>query len=204
MIQNLLLDWSGTLSDDLVPVYTASMKVLRRLGIGALSLDEFRREFELPYMRYYHKFKPDANKLQVDRLFAEEFEKVEKPRPFAWTKQMLEYLFQRNFQMLVLSSHGKKVLQREAIEYGFQHYFVDLYGGVHDKTQAIFKVMKRNHFLPERTAFVGDMSHDIDAGKKAGVKTIAVLWGYATREQLMQSRPDFIVGNLSEFKTVLQ
>ena len=42
-----------------------------------------------------------------------------------------------------------------------------------------------------RTVFVGDSPHDMAAGRAAGVKTAAALWGPFPREALEPHRPDF-------------
>lgn len=42
---------------------------------------------------------------------------------------------------------------------------------------------------PERACFVGDSTHDINAGNAAGVDSIAVVWGPYPREVLAQCRP---------------
>ena len=39
--------------------------------------------------------------------------------------------------------------------------------------------------------------------KTAGVKTIAVTWGYHTEEMLIQSKPDHIARNVRELATFL-
>jgi len=39
MIKNVIFDWSGTLSDDLIPVYTATMNLFRKLNLNILSLE---------------------------------------------------------------------------------------------------------------------------------------------------------------------
>ena len=64
-------------------------------------------------------------------------------------------------------------------------------------------ILKRNEFDPEQTAYVGDMTHDIDAGKKAGVITVALGWGYQSKEKLMDSCPDHYLSKISELKQIL-
>jgi pyrophosphatase PpaX len=39
--------------------------------------------------------------------------------------------------------------------------------------------------------FIGDSRHDIEAGRAAGVKTAAVLWGPFDRAHLEDLDPDF-------------
>jgi phosphoglycolate phosphatase len=43
----------------------------------------------------------------------------------------------------------------------------------------------------EDCLFVGDSAADMEAGRRAGVKTCAVLWGYGCREDLAQWSPDY-------------
>jgi len=43
---------------------------------------------------------------------------------------------------------------------------------------------------PEQTLFIGDSIHDIEAGKRAGVTTVAVTWGPFARETLAAAEPD--------------
>jgi len=49
---------------------------------------------------------------------------------------------------------------------------------------------------------VGDTTYDIDAGKKAGFKTIAVLTGNHTRKMIGKHNPDYILKNVAEIKKI--
>ena len=51
--------------------------------------------------------------------------------------------------------------------------------------------------------FVGDEVRDIEAGKKAGIKTIAVSWGYNTKDALAKEQPDYIIDTPLDLKTVV-
>jgi len=200
MIKNIIFDWSGTLSDDFVPVYTASMNVFKKLGLKTLSLEEFREEFTIPYMLFYRKFKKDADKEEMDRLFLLEINSVDEPKPFSDVKAILEFLKEKNIRLVVLSSHPQEKLKKEIRDYGFQKFFIEINGGVHNKVETITGIMERNGFEANETAYVGDMTHDIEAGKKAKVMTIAVSWGYQSREKLSGKKPDFLIEDLRELK----
>ncbi|MSR37004.1 MAG: HAD family hydrolase [Gemmatimonadetes bacterium] len=50
----------------------------------------------------------------------------------------------------------------------------------------------------EEVLFVGDSTHDIEAGKSAGVRTAAALWGPFTRADPEGSRPDYWVADFEE------
>jgi len=56
---------------------------------------------------------------------------------------------------------------------------------------------------PARTVFVGDATHDVRAGRAAGVATAAVLWGAATRAQLEPERPDHWAEDAADLAALL-
>lgn len=55
----------------------------------------------------------------------------------------------------------------------------------------------------ERALFVGDSTHDMQAGRAAGVTTVAVLWGPYTRAQLEPTAPDYYVARFSELLEIV-
>ncbi len=202
MIKNIIFDWAGVLSDDIIPSYKAIMNMFMKWGIKTLTLEEFKREFTIPYMNFYRKF-TNMPKKKVDDLFIKEIYVVGEPRPFKGVKNLLNFLDKRAINLVLLSSHPQKKLEEEIERYCLQKFFVEVNGSVHDKTKIIEKIMKRNEFAPEETAYVGDMTHDIEAGKMAGVMTIAVSWGYQTKEQLRREKPDLIIDKLEEIKKIV-
>lgn len=55
----------------------------------------------------------------------------------------------------------------------------------------------------ERAVFIGDSVHDVHAGRAAGVRTIAVLWGPFSRDYLAPSSPDHWAEAPGELLTLL-
>lgn len=203
MIKNVIFDWSGTLSDDLVSVYTAVMEIFKKLGLEVLTLEEFKKEFTLPYMKFYRKFEKNVSKEELQELYSREIELVDKPKPFPEAREILEFLKQREIKMVLLSVYLRKQLNEEIEHYKFQNFFADVNGSIYDKTEVVIKIMQKNNFKCEETIFVGDMTHDVDAGKKAGVKTVAISQGYQSKEKLLEKNPDFLIENLRELKDIV-
>ena len=54
-----------------------------------------------------------------------------------------------------------------------------------------------------RAVFIGDAVHDIEAGRAAGVTTIAVGWGAGEREALLACSPDAFVESAEALREVL-
>ena len=63
--------------------------------------------------------------------------------------------------------------------------------------------MRRLNSRPARSVIVGDQWSDISAGKKAGMKTVAVLSGMGTFEELNRFEPDYLIGRISDLTMIL-
>jgi phosphoglycolate phosphatase len=63
--------------------------------------------------------------------------------------------------------------------------------------EILFEAAQRLKMSIRECAFVTDSIVDIQAGKAAGIKTVAVLSGLFSRKELEKWRPDFIVENIN-------
>lgn len=94
---------------------------------------------------------------------------------------------------------------------GFNAYF--LFGGYGSDAfhrhallkKAVFRAKKLAHaaFTSKDVYVIGDTPFDVSAGKKAGFKTIAVGTGYASWDELNESRPDHLAKDFRDMKTWL-
>jgi phosphoglycolate phosphatase-like HAD superfamily hydrolase len=56
---------------------------------------------------------------------------------------------------------------------------------------------------PSEAVVVGDGTTDILAGRAAGAVTVAVLWGYRGREELVGAQPDHVVETVHDLRALL-
>ena len=62
----------------------------------------------------------------------------------------------------------------------------------------IFKSLEVFGARPDECLLVGDAPADIEAGRRAGVRTCAVRYGYGDPAQLERAQPDFTISHLRE------
>ena len=62
----------------------------------------------------------------------------------------------------------------------------------------ILAALQRLREPSRAAAYVGDSRHDIVAARAAGVRSVAALWGPATRSELERERPDFIAESITD------
>jgi phosphoglycolate phosphatase len=65
----------------------------------------------------------------------------------------------------------------------------------------VLRAMAETGVLPEHTVMIGDTSFDIDMGRAAGVRTIAVDWGFHPAERL---GADHIIKSFGELAPLLR
>lgn len=197
MFRNLIFDWSGTLVDDMGPVIEATNVVLGKYGLSPLDREGFRRNFRLPYSEFYAEFLPEIALTEVEAHFRPAFDGALTPvtvLPFALEK--LEWCKAHGVRCFVLSSMDAIAFQRQLEDFGFGHFFEATYAGVLDKRALIHEILQKHGLDPAETAFVGDMTHDVETARHGGISSIAVLTGYNHAEVLAAVRPDLTVPDL--------
>ena len=204
MFRNLIFDWSGTLVDDLGPVLEATNDVFVRYGLESLTRDEFRRRFHLPYGSFYDKYLPGVPLAELELHFRRAFAASLAPvtiLPHA--REKLEWCARRGIRAFVLTSMDEQAFGRQLAEFGFGKYFEATYAGVLDKRDVIHHIIKTHGLDPRETAFVGDMTHDVETARHGGIASVAVLTGYTHPEPLAAARPDLTVPDLGVLRGLL-
>jgi phosphoglycolate phosphatase-like HAD superfamily hydrolase len=205
MIKAIIFDWSGVISDDLGLVHWISSKMLKELGKEPLSLADFREVFDLPYMDFYRSLGVTEKKEKLDRMFVRMFaENGGKRKAFPFVKKTLEWLRTKGVILAVYSAHHENLLRKEIEEYGLDGLFSHVIGGEHDKKRAFSEFIDSVGADKESVVMVGDMVHDIETGKLAGIRTAAVLSGYHTRDRLEKAGPNFMLNDVRDLRFLVE
>jgi phosphoglycolate phosphatase-like HAD superfamily hydrolase len=197
MFKNLIFDWSGTLVDDMGPVIEATNAVLGKYGIAPYDREGFRRSFRLPYREFYEEILPGVDLLELEAHFRPAFdEAVSLVTVLPHAREKLEWAKSRGLRMFVLTSMDADAFMRQLDEFGMRNFFEETYAGVLDKRDVIEGIIETHGLNKDETAFVGDMTHDVETAKHGGISSIAVLTGYHHAEVLAGVRPDITVPDL--------
>jgi len=204
-IRNIIFDWSGTLVDDLPAVWQSTNHVFRQSGIPELSLDEFRREFSLPFVHFYQRYIPHISLVQLESWFHEHYPSVQRlVTLLPHAKEFMEFCVQSKMRQFLLSSIHQNQYSEQAPQMGLDRYFERAYVQIHDKRQKINEILTDHCLDARETLFIGDMQHDIETARHGGVHSCAVLTGYNKRDQLQSCHPDLIVEHLDELRVEME
>ncbi|MDD5146528.1 MAG: HAD family hydrolase [Candidatus Pacebacteria bacterium] len=206
MIKNIIFDWSGVICDNLLPTYKTAMLIFKEFGAPEITLEEFRDTWVQPYMLFYNKYMSDLTHEEEVAAFKPAFAQAVaeySAGAYPGVKETLERFKQMGIKMMVLSSDPRGSILSQVEKFNLGGLFDEIVGEAHDKGHFIHDILARNQFDQKETVFIGDTPHEVEAGKKANVKTISVTWGYKSEKALQTAGPDFIVHNLPELESVI-
>jgi len=109
-----------------------------------------------------------------------------------------------------LATSKPKVFAKQILDYfNLTPFFDAVYGSelnghLSDKGELVAHILDTENLDPKITLIVGDRSHDIIGGKKNGIMTAAVSYGYGPREELTSSKPDFIFDTISDLAAFIK
>lgn len=147
-------------------------------GVEALSLVD---TYEPLYTAY------EAEAAKTDALF-----------PYEGIPEVLRALKNRGYKIAVYSNKGHDACTG-SVEMHLGSDLFDLIQGFEpgmkskpDPSGGLL-ISKKLGVKPEECVYVGDTEVDIQTGKSAGFYTVAVLWGYRTKEYLEGFHPDLFI-----------
>lgn len=204
LLRNLLLDWSGTLADDLRPVLQATNAIFREHGRDELTLDQFRRHFRLPFTEFYAELLPEATLEGLEPLYEKFFSNLhDEVTLLPGAREFLDFCVRSGRRIFLLSTIKPSHFDAQAGRLGVRDAFEHPYVGIMDKREKIREILATHDLDPAETAFVGDMIHDIETARHGGVTSIAVLTGFDPLEKLAAAQPDVLVTGLPVLQKLL-
>lgn len=201
-IKNIIFDWSGVISEDHYPVYITCMRMFKRIGIKEISYEEFKREFELPYMTFNRKYH-DLPLEIAQSIYCEEVKKAPMPKIYPEAKKVLSALKKSGYYISIFSTMTTKRLEQEMDYMKLNGIFKNPKSGIVDKEKEMKPWLKKSGLKKDETIYVADMVHDIRAAKKAGIRIASITRGYDSKEKLAKLSPDWLIDDLRELYGIL-
>ena len=205
MFKNIIFDWSGVIKDCLESHVWGVGEMMKIFGGKEISREEIKENWKQPYMNFWNKYFPDLTIEDQNKAYRKTILRKDGPKSnaFPGIVELIKDLKRRGAFLAVVSSDSPKTLLPEMKEYGLENIFDEVITDVHDKTEGVRKIINENNFEKAETVFIGDSNHEVEVGKQAGIKTIAVTWGFSTEEKLKATNPDYLVHNIKELEEIL-
>ena len=123
-------------------------------------------------------------------------------------RSVLRYLKDKNYKLAIASNRptrfAKILIQHLNIAQYFDYTLCAdklRFGKPH--AEILLKIIQRLRVKRTQSLYVGDMSIDAQAGKRAGVKTIIVATGSSTISEIKKANPQRVIRNLSSLISLI-
>lgn len=210
MIKLIIFDLDGTLVDSSIDITNAINYALEPYGIKPLTVKEtiklvgegITRLMEKLIESRRSEIRNDINKEVLAKRFLEHYSShlIDNTNVYPKVRETLEGL--KEYKKAVISNKRESLSIKILNDLDLLKYF-DLVLGSDSTPEKkpspvpIRRVMERLHISEkESVVIVGDSNFDIEAGRAAGIKTIAVTYGYRPLELLKNA--DYIINSFDE------
>ena len=199
-----LFDVDGTLLDSEQDICGAIQGSLCNTPHKDISPRFLRRYIGRHLIDLYQDLLPDYSREQMDALVVD-YRRIYHERNHGLTRRypgVVEALAALPGRKSTATTKGTPTTRLVLERFGLLSYFDHVQGtdGFPAKPEpdVILASLQVFGARPQDCLFVGDSAADMEAGKRAGVKTCAVLWGYGERDDLARGNPDYWAANPSD------
>jgi len=190
-----LFDFDGVLVDSLA-LYEKSVNVcLERIGHKPIAdREEFLDLFEDNFYSAIKKRGVDVGQFMAASKVVTPTLDYSVTRPFTDLIPVLAELKKRH-GLVIISSNSSFAIRLMLAKFGFESYFDDILGADFNFSKIEKILYVKGHYGTNggHTFYVCDTAGDVREAREAGVKTVAVTWGWHPRERLERAKPDAII-----------
>ena len=215
MYKYLLFDLDGTLTDPKVGITKAVAYALKKFKQLDVDLDALTKFIGPPlkdsFMRFYGFSEQDADlAIQYYREYFSETGIFEN-EVYPGIRDMLDVLKHDGRYVLAVATSKPTVFAERIIEhFGLKDYFTCVVGSNLDGTrskkaeviQEVLRVLNVSQL--DEVVMIGDREHDILGAKQVGVRSIGVLYGYGSYEELEAAGAGYIVKQVEQLRILLE
>lgn len=203
MIKNVIFDWSGVVKDCVEDYLVIANKKLKHFGGKEISMEELKEEWCQPWMDFFKKYIPAATIEEQEVFYKKAVSESPKAKSYPGIPELIKKLKNSGAKVFVVSSDYPETIFPEIKDFGLEGVFDSVICEAHNKEEAVRKIVESSNLEKDSTIFIGDSNHEIEVGKKVGIKTVAVTWGFTSENKLKSHNPDFVVHSSEELEKVI-
>ncbi len=213
MVKAVVFDLDGTILDTLPDLNRCMNAALRAAGYPEITLEQTRRYVGHGGRNFALAALPASARDTVDAFYAQYCKihvacKNEHTHPFEGEAACMAALKKAGCKIAVLtnkSQEGADVLGGTLLkEYGFDAIVGNRPGiPVKPDPTSTFALLKELGVSPQEAVFVGDGDTDVETAKNAGMRSVSVLWGYRSKEELEKAGAERFASSYAQLQEIL-
>ena len=209
-IKLIIFDLDGTLVDAYPAIISSFNYTMQRLNYPVQNALAIRRAVgwgDGNLLRPFIKEKDVCVALSIYRKH-HKLALLKESRLFPKVYKVLAYLKNKGYRFAVASNRPSRfswiLIRHLKLEKYFDYVLcADKLKHIKPHPEIINRIMQRFALKPEQALYVGDMTIDAQAGRRAKVETIIVTTGSSTKSEIKKERPYRIIDRISELLKIL-
>ncbi len=208
----LLFDFDGTLMDTGDSIRLAAKESLEKFRPDLEITDEILNAFIGPSL--YESFSKYVSDDELEDIIAY-YRQINHElhddyvRPFPYAIDLLEELQEEGYDMAIVSSKSRPVIELGLKQHAMKDYFQDIIAFedvefTKPNPQGINLALERLGRGRDQAIYIGDTVSDIEAGRRAGLFTIAVAFDKIANEDILKRKSNRFVRDLRDIKEILK
>ncbi len=201
MIKCVIFDFDGTLADTARQIMDVYNIIAEKYGYEKRDMDDFHLLKQMNLSTAMHLVDIPIKKMPAlisegQKIFRNYVHEVD-----TFTDNLAQILMKiRDLcgTVGIISSNTKKNIRMFLEQRGIECIDFVVSSPLFSKEAKIKKIMNKYSLFPGDVLYVGDETRDIDSAKKAGVRSVAVTWGWTGRDLLAKHSPDYIIDSFDE------
>jgi len=209
-IRLIIFDLDGTLVDAYPAIIKSFNYTMRRLNYPIQNASVIRRAVGLGDENLLRPFIKEKDLNKATSLYRRHHKKalLKGSRLFPQVNKVLGYLKNKGYKLAIASNRPTKfswiLIKHLRLESYFDYVLcADRLRYIKPHPEILNKIMQKLSARPWQALYVGDMTIDAQAGRRAKVKTIIVTTGSSTNYQIKKERPYRIIRKIKELRGIL-
>ena len=203
----LIFDFDGTIADTFQFLIEITNRLSSEFGFNAIEASEIAKLKDKSVQDAIQYLNIPLLKIPIIAAKAkiELHKEIASVKPAEGLKEMLQQLRSLGVKMGILTSNSLKnvtgfLRNNELNIFDFVHTTPKIWS----KNRSLKKLIHENQLDHLQVIYVGDETRDIIAAQKAGIRSVAVTWGYNSYKALQSHHPDHVIHKPQELLKLLK
>ncbi|HCJ67325.1 MAG TPA: hypothetical protein DHV62_08405 [Elusimicrobia bacterium] len=210
MVKLIILDLDGTIVNAYRAIEKSLNFTLRKLGYPPASISQVRRAVGWGDENFIKRFVKEEDIEKGLEIYRQHHQSalLKYSLVIPKVKRILTLLKKRNYQLAIASNRPEKFTKLLLNHLGLKKYFATVICAknkdeIKPHPWLLLKIIKKLRVKKNEAIYLGDMTIDVQAGRNAGIRTIAILGGSSSRNELKKVKPSKIISKFPELLNFL-
>jgi phosphoglycolate phosphatase len=208
----ILFDLDGTLTNPKLGITKSVQYALNTKGITVEDLNSLTKYIGPPLRNTFMEF--GYNEIEADALIDKyrEYYKVTgiyENEVYGGIEKLLHKLKEDGMKIYTATSKPEHFAKIILEHFKLDQYFEDICGATMDSSRStkeavIRYALEKNNIVDlNEVVMIGDREHDVEGAKRVGITSIGVLFGYGSRDELVEAGADHLAGTVEEIYDII-